>query len=128
MHSLDHGRYPPRVPRAYIARYVKDRAIMNQRWRDPPRVQRRVGRARWVCGRSRPEAPPSWAGGCMESTLRTANERDRGIHYKWIALSNTTLGILMAALNSSIVLIALPTIFNGIHINPLSPGNTSFLL
>jgi len=52
----------------------------------------------------------------------------RSVHYKWIALSNTTLGILMASLNSSIVLIALPTIFNGIHINPLSPGNTSFLL
>ena len=50
------------------------------------------------------------------------------IDYKWIALSNTTLGILMASLNSSIVLIALPTIFNGIHINPLTPGNTSFLL
>src|SRR5579884_1905227 len=51
-----------------------------------------------------------------------------GIHYKWIALSNTTLGVLMATLNSSIVLIALPSIFNGIHIDPLTPGNTSFLL
>jgi len=51
-----------------------------------------------------------------------------GIDYKWIALSNTTLGVLMASLNSSIVLIALPTIFNGIKINPLTPGNTSFLL
>ncbi len=51
-----------------------------------------------------------------------------GIDYKWIALSNTTLGILMATLNSSIVLIALPTIFTGIHINPLTPGNTGFLL
>jgi MFS family permease len=51
-----------------------------------------------------------------------------GVHYKWIALSNTTLGVLMASLNASIVLIALPTIFNGIRINPLTPGNTSFLL
>lgn len=51
-----------------------------------------------------------------------------GVHYKWIALSNTTLGILMATLNSSIVLIALPTIFTGIRINPLTPGNTGFLL
>ncbi len=49
-------------------------------------------------------------------------------HYKWIALSNTTLGILMATINSSIVLIALPDIFRGININPLSPGNTSYLL
>jgi MFS family permease len=51
-----------------------------------------------------------------------------GIHYKWIALSNTTLGVLMASLNASIVLIALPAIFRGVGINPLTPGNTSFLL
>jgi MFS family permease len=50
------------------------------------------------------------------------------LEYKWIALSNTTLGMLMASLNASIVLIALPTIFNGIKINPLTPGNTSYLL
>ena len=43
--------------------------------------------------------------------------------YKWIALSNTTLGILMATINSSIVLIALPDIFRGIHLNPLGAGN-----
>lgn len=48
--------------------------------------------------------------------------------YKWIALSNTTLGILMAVMNSSIVLIALPDIFKGIGLNPLAPGNTSYLL
>ncbi|ACU54031.1 major facilitator superfamily MFS_1 [Acidimicrobium ferrooxidans DSM 10331] len=49
-------------------------------------------------------------------------------HYKWIALSNTTLGILMATINSSIVLISLPEIFNGIHLNPLAPSNTSYFL
>ena len=48
--------------------------------------------------------------------------------YKWIALSNTTLGILMATINSSIILIALPDIFRGIKLNPLAPGNTSYLL
>ncbi len=48
--------------------------------------------------------------------------------YKWIALSNTTLGMLMATINSSIILIALPDIFRGIKLNPLAPGNTSFLL
>ncbi|MFT4088409.1 MAG: MFS transporter [Gordonia sp. (in: high G+C Gram-positive bacteria)] len=48
--------------------------------------------------------------------------------YKWIALSNTTLGMLMATINSSIVLIALPDIFKGIHLNPLEPANTSYLL
>ena len=49
-------------------------------------------------------------------------------HYKWIVLSNTTLGVLMATINSSILLIALPDIFRGIDINPLTPGNTSLLL
>jgi MFS family permease len=53
---------------------------------------------------------------------------DERIAYKWIALSNTTLGVLMAMINANIVLIALPSIFNGIHINPLMPSNTSFLL
>jgi MFS family permease len=51
-----------------------------------------------------------------------------GERYKWIALSNTTLGILMATVNSSILLIALPDIFRGIHIDPLAPGNTNYLL
>jgi MFS family permease len=51
-----------------------------------------------------------------------------GPHYKWIALSNTTLGVLMATINQSIVLIALPDIFRGIALDPLSPGNTSYLL
>ncbi len=54
--------------------------------------------------------------------------RQPGPHYKWIALSNTTLGVLMATINQSIVLIALPDIFRGIGVNPLSPGNTSYLL
>ncbi len=49
-------------------------------------------------------------------------------HYKWVALSNTTLGILMATINSSIVIIALPAIFRGIHLNPLVSSNTSYLL
>ncbi|HJS96540.1 MAG TPA: MFS transporter [Solirubrobacteraceae bacterium] len=49
-------------------------------------------------------------------------------NYKWVALSNTTLGILMAVINQSIVIIALPAIFRGIHLNPLVPSNTSYLL
>src|SRR5580700_9855919 len=48
--------------------------------------------------------------------------------YKWVALSCTTLGILMATMNSSIILIALPDIFRGIKLNPLAAGNTSYLL
>src|SRR5574340_1170789 len=48
--------------------------------------------------------------------------------YKWIALSNTTLGVLMATINSSIILIAMPAIFIGIGINPLAPGETNYFL
>ena len=50
------------------------------------------------------------------------------LEYKWVALTNTTLGMLMATINASILLIALPDIFRGIHIDPLAPGNTSYLL
>jgi MFS family permease len=52
----------------------------------------------------------------------------RSANYKWIALSNTTLGILMVTINQSILLISLPDIFRGIHLNPLTPGNTSYFL
>ncbi|WP_328363647.1 MFS transporter [Mycobacterium sp. NBC_00419] len=62
----------------------------------------------------------------------TANIRRRVYHdhprYKWVVLSNTTLGILLAAVNASIVLISLPAIFRGIGLNPLAPGNVSYLL
>lgn len=51
-----------------------------------------------------------------------------GERYKWIALSNTTLGVLMVMINQSIVLIALPDIFRGIHLDPLDSANTSYLL
>ncbi|MGH9102721.1 MAG: MFS transporter, partial [Acidimicrobiales bacterium] len=47
---------------------------------------------------------------------------------KWSTLSNTTLGVLMATIDASIVLISLPNIFNGIHLDPLTPGNTSYFL
>jgi MFS family permease len=48
--------------------------------------------------------------------------------YKWIALSNTTLSMTMATIDASIVIIAMPAIFRGIHLNPLSPGNITYLL
>jgi MFS family permease len=50
------------------------------------------------------------------------------LDYKWVALSNTTLGVLMVTINQSIILIALPDIFRGIGVDPLEPGNTSYLL
>jgi len=48
--------------------------------------------------------------------------------YKWVALSNTTLSVTMATIDGSIVIIAMPAIFRGIHLNPLAPGNISYLL
>ncbi len=51
-----------------------------------------------------------------------------GPRYKWVALSNTTLGALLASINTSIMLIALPDVFRGIGVNPLQPGNGSLLL
>jgi MFS family permease len=48
--------------------------------------------------------------------------------YKWIALSNTTLAVLLATLDASITLIAMPDIFRGIHLDPLVPANSFYLL
>jgi MFS family permease len=48
--------------------------------------------------------------------------------YKWVALSNTTLGVLIATIDGSIVIISLPAIFRGIGLDPLAPGNIGYLL
>jgi len=48
--------------------------------------------------------------------------------YKWVALSNVTLGVLLATLDGSIVLIAMPSIFRGIKLDPLEPANSFYLL
>jgi EmrB/QacA subfamily drug resistance transporter len=42
------------------------------------------------------------------------------VQYKWVALSNTTIGTLMASIDGTIVLISLPAIFRGISIDPLT--------
>jgi MFS family permease len=68
--------------------------------------------------------------------MRVAMPRDRGQTggstggdgYRWTALTNTTFGILMATINSSIVIISLPAIFRGIGLEPLRPGNIGYLL
>ncbi|GGY40844.1 MFS transporter [Streptomyces xanthochromogenes] len=52
----------------------------------------------------------------------------RGDRYKWTALTNTTAAVFMSALDGSIVLIALPAIFRGVHLDPLAPGNIAYLL
>ena len=51
-----------------------------------------------------------------------------GDRYKWVALFNTTLGVLLVSINESILIIALPDIFRGIRLNPLVPGNFFYLL
>jgi EmrB/QacA subfamily drug resistance transporter len=53
-------------------------------------------------------------------TSTVTDNKGKGIHYKWIALSNTTIAMFMAAVNGSIILISLPAIFNGININPFT--------
>ena len=64
----------------------------------------------------------------MSNASASATPRADKDNYKWIALSNTTLGILMVTINQSILLISLPDIFRGIDLQPLAPGNTSYFL
>ncbi len=66
----------------------------------------------------------------MTETLRTGPRHARvdSSRYRWVVLSNTTLGVLIATINSSILLIALPDIFRGLKVDPLEAGNTSYLL
>src|SRR5690348_7620758 len=66
-----------------------------------------------------------------EEHIQGPHDRRRrpvGPHYKWVALTNTTMGSLMATIDASIVLIAFPAIFKGIGIDPLAPGETSYFL
>ena len=59
----------------------------------------------------------------------TSGERDgTDGRYKWVALSNTTVSMMMATIDTSIVIIAMPAIFRGIHLNPTDPANISYLL
>ena len=51
-----------------------------------------------------------------------------GVNYKWIVMSNTTLGILIATIDSSILIISLPAVLNGLGVNPLTSGNITLLL
>ena len=55
-------------------------------------------------------------------------EAARSDTYKWVVLSNTTLGMLAAMINTSILLISLPAVFRGIGLKALDPGNINYLL
>jgi len=74
------------------------------------------------------DAPVGSPTGAPDGVVRGVPAALRGTHYKWLALSNTTLGMLAATVNASIVIISLPAIFRGIKLNPLTPGNVSYLL
>jgi MFS family permease len=50
------------------------------------------------------------------------------MQYKWTVLANTTMGGLMASINATIILISLPSIFRGLNVNPVAPGNFTLLL
>ena len=71
-----------------------------------------------------PEAGQSGRGERSAATRAEAIE-DR---YRWVALANTTAAVFMSQLDGSIVIIALPAIFRGIHLDPLAAGNISYLL
>jgi MFS family permease len=60
-----------------------------------------------------------------ESAVPSAPADDR---YKWVALTNTTAGVLLATIDASILIIAMPDIFRGINLDPLVPGNSVYLL
>jgi MFS family permease len=62
------------------------------------------------------------------ATAAAVASTDNNDRYKWIVLTNTTLGVLMATIDTTIMLIALPDIFKGINIDPLKPGNSFYLL
>ncbi len=73
----------------------------------------------------------SWAGRQGGDDRQDGNgpgSSGNGDAYRWIALSNTTLAMVMATIDGSIVIVAMPAIFRGINLNPLTPGNVTYLL
>ena len=64
----------------------------------------------------------------IDQSTATETTGERPDRYKWVALSNTTVGVLLATIDSSIMLIAMPDIFRGIKLDPLVPANSFYLL
>jgi MFS family permease len=100
------------------------------RWRGAE--QGKTGRAAGGGPRGGGDPPAVSSGGAGRQPAGTARggaawrpARDR---YKWVALSNTTLSMTMATIDASIVIISMPAIFRGIRLNPLAPGNITYLL
>src|ERR1700689_3625067 len=100
-----------------------------RRHRTERRVGARVGVGDTPVARQRPGNAPRElvVAGTDPSSKEESTDRTND-RYKWVVLSNTTLGMLMATIDISIMLIALPDIFTGIHLDPLLPGNSFYLL
>jgi MFS family permease len=60
--------------------------------------------------------------------VKSHQHQATGKNYKWVALSNTTIGSFMVAIDGSCVMIALPAIFRGINLNPLGRESSAYLL
>jgi MFS family permease len=60
--------------------------------------------------------------------LRRQSTGPPGDGYKWLALSNTTLGVMVVTIDATIMIIAMPDIFRGIRLDPLLPSNSFYLL
>ena len=75
-----------------------------------------------------PAALPSAPGTAATGAAAGAASGPVSPRTRWVVLSNTTLGVFMAMLNQSIVIISLPAIFRGIHLDPLEPSNIGYLL
>ncbi|MCL1840418.1 MAG: MFS transporter [Propionibacteriaceae bacterium] len=72
--------------------------------------------------------PTGQTGAEQSASQPTTPVKRKGVDYKWIALSNTTLGVLLSATTSNIMLISLPAIFRGMNVNPLSSGGVNYML
>jgi MFS family permease len=62
------------------------------------------------------------------NTTIDGKEPKKHVAYKWIALSNTTLGVLLSSINANIILISLPAIFKGVDVDPLSSTGANYML
>ena len=79
-------------------------------------------------GAAQTEAAQTEAATTGAATTGRGQKEAAANRYRWIVLSNTTLGVFIAGINQSIVIISLPAIFRGIHLDPLQPSNIGYLL
>src|SRR5262249_14113821 len=124
----------PDRPRARPRRRPPRRAHPERfRPRRPHRSPRRAHRAVRAGARRELHRGRARAAGGVSAAARTPRRKHlmaaaAGDRHRWIALSNTTMAVFMSALDGSIVIISLPAIFRGIHLDPLAPANISYLL